>query len=226
MLKYILIIILFHVPLYAHSIIGEVSQTSHKIIITNNEYKNKDYTRNNKYIYPGDNILCAKGSCTKILLYDGTGIEIKGMASFTINSIRIKEQDLPASIKAQYGTFIISQNSSFLDTSLIFETPSAIIKTVNASIFILAGTEETGTMVYKNKAGIASSAPFIKKAVILKEGEESFIKNESPPSYPKKVPLLLRGSWLSKNQLSQKGEQIVKQNQDNSIIDWIFRNRN
>lgn len=225
MLKYILIIILSHVPLYANSTIGEIVQTSHKIII-NNEYANKGYTRNNKFIYPGDNILCAKGSYTKILLHDGTGIEVKGMASFQINSIRIKEEDLPASIKAQYGTFIISQSNSFLDTSLIFETPSAIIKTVNASIFILAGTEETGTMVYKNKAGVASSTPFIKKAIILKEGEESFIKNESPPSYPKKISVFLRGSWLSKNQLSQNGEQIIKQNQDSSIIDWVFKNRN
>ena len=226
MLKYILIIILSHVSLYANSTIGEIVQTSNQIIITNNEYENKDYIRNNKYIYPGDTIHCTRGSYTKILLHDGTGIEIKGMANFKINSIRIKEKDLPASIKAQYGTFIITQNSSFPDTSLIFETPSAIIKTVNASIFILAGTGETGAIVYKNKAGIASSTPLIRSAIILKEGEESFIKNGSPPSYPKKVPLFLRGSWLSQNQLSQKGEQVVKQNQSSSIIDWILRTRN
>lgn len=225
MLRYILIIILSQVCLYAETTIGEIIQSSHRVIITNKECENKGCIRNNKDIYPGDNIQSAKGSYTKILLKDGTGIEIKGMSSLKINSIRIKEKDRPSSIKAQYGTFIISQNNNFLDTSLIFKTPSAIIKAVNASIFIIAGTDETAAMVYKNKAGIASPKPTIKSAVILTEGEESFIKNGAPPSYPKKVSVFLQGSWLLKNQLSKKKDNVVSQNQDSSIIDWIFRNR-
>lgn len=226
MLKYILIIILSQVYLYADSsAIGEIVQSSNKIIITCRECGNTGCSRNNKNIYPGDNIRCVEGSYTKILLHDGTGIEIKGMSSLKINSIRLKEKDLPSSIKAQYGTFIISQNNNFLDASLIFETPSAIIKTVDASIFIIAGTEETGAMVYKNKAGIASSKSSIISAVILEEGEQAFIKNGAPPSHPEKVPAFLQGSWLSKNQLSRKGDRLVSQKQDSSIIDWIFRNR-
>ena len=226
MLKYILIIILSQAYLYADSTsIGEIVQTSHKIIITGATFKNQDCIRNNKNIYPGDNIRCVKGSYTKILLHDGTGIEIKGVSSFKINSIRLKEKDLPSSIKAQYGTFIISQNNNFLDATLIFETPSAIIKTVDASIFIIAGTEETGAMVYKSKAGIASSKPSIISAVILKEGEQAFIQNGVAPSNPEIVPSFLRGSWLSKNHLSRKKDRIVSQNQDSSIIDWIFKNR-
>lgn len=225
MLKYILIVILSQVYLYADNPIGEIVQSSHKIVFTNREYINKKTAQNDRKIYPGDNIRSAEGSYTKILLHDGTGIEIKGISSLEIMGIRLGKRDQPALLKAQYGTFIISQNNNFLDASLIFKTPSAIIKTVNASIFIIAATEETAAMVYKNRAGIANSKPTILSAIILEEGEHSFIKKGAPPSYPDKVPPFLRGSWLSKNQLSKNRENVVSQNQDRSIIDWLFRNR-
>jgi len=177
-------------------------------------------------ISAGDRVKTFKNSEARILLNDGTSIDIKGAADFTIFSIRKHAADPPTRIYADYGTFTIIQKNNFMDSSLFIGTRAALIKSVDASMYIIASIDETAVMVYRNRAGVASSLPPVDTAFILKEGDEIFIKIDQPPAEPANVKPLLRGSWLTKNFLSPDLRAIIRSKQDSTIIDWLFRNRN
>ena len=177
-------------------------------------------------IFAGDRIKTSRNSGARIMLNDGTAIEVKGAADFTVFSTRSKNKNSPARIYADYGTFTITQSNSFMDTSLVIGTRAAIIKSVDASMYIIAAIDETAVMIYRNKAGIGSSHDSIDTAFVVKEGEEIFIPTDKPPSAPENVEPLLRGSWLTKNFLSSDNRSIIRSKRDSSIIDWLFRNRN
>lgn len=176
-------------------------------------------------IFPGDRIKTSQNSVSRIMLNDGTAIEIKGASDFTIFNIRLKSKNAPTRIYADYGTFTITQSNSFVDASLVIGTRAAIIKSVDASMYIIASIDETALMVYRNKAGVGSSLESINTAFVIKEGEEIFIKTDKQPEAPADVEPFLRGSWLSKNFLSSDQRSIIRSKRDSSIIDWLFRNR-
>ena len=176
-------------------------------------------------IFAGDRIKTSSNSAARIILNDGTALEIKDACDFTIFSIRKNRDDAPTRIYADYGTFTITQNNSFMDTSLVIGTRATLIKSVDTSMYIIAAIDETAMMIYRNKAGVASSLPSADTAFILKEGEEIYIKTDKPLSSPAGVEPLLRGSWLSKNYLSPDKRSIIRTKRDSSVIDWLFRNR-
>jgi len=205
--------------------IGTVIHSSGSTDIIAAACYNESCKRRENVIYSGDRIITMPSSKARILLNDGTGIEITGSSDFIIGNIRQKEKDPPSSIRAHYGTFTITQNNRFTDTSLTFKTETALIKSVNASLYIIAAKEETAVMVYRSRAGAASTDPSIKTAYILAEGEQTYILMDHSPDSPYKVDTLLRGSWLTKHHLSKDLSRIISRSQDSSIIDWIFRNR-
>ncbi len=176
-------------------------------------------------IFAGDRIKTADNSGARIMLNEGTSIEVRGASDFTIFSIRRKREEGPTRIYADYGTFTIIQNNRFTDASLVTGTRAALIKSVDASMFIIAAIDETAIMIYRNKAGVAGSLPSADTAFIIKEGEEISIKTDNPPAVPAGVAPLLRGSWLSKNFLSTDKRSIIRTKRDSTVIDWLFRNR-
>jgi hypothetical protein len=226
MLKLIIIILLLPVTLFADlPKIGEVVQSSGRIDIIAAECSSYNCKRDGKIIYPGDRILSAPSARAKILLKDGTGIEIINNCSFIVENIRRKEKDKPSFLRVQYGTFTINQVNRFTDTSLVIETESAIIKSVSSSLYIIAAGEETAVMVYSSRAGIASTDPSIKRAYVLTEGDQTLVPKNRAPENPDRVDILLRGSWLTKHHLSNDLSRVIIRKQDSSIVDWIFRNR-
>jgi hypothetical protein len=176
-------------------------------------------------IFAGDRIKTADNSGARIMLNEGTSIEVRGASDFTIFSIRRKREEGPTRIYADYGTFTVIQNNSFTDASLAIGTRASLIKSVDASMYIIAAIDETSVMVYRNRAGVAGSLPSDDTAFILKEGDEIFIKTDKPPAVPAGVEPLLRGSWLSKNFLSPDRRRIIRTKRDSTVIDWLFRNR-
>ena len=226
MLKHIIIILLLPSTLFSElPEIGTIVQRSGRLDILPAGCYNEYCRREGNSIFPGDKIQTMPSSMTRILLKDGTGIEITGPSSIIIKNIRQKEKDMPSLLYAQYGTFTITQNNRFTDTSLVIETESAVIKSVSASLYIIAAKNETAIMVYSSRAGIASSDPSIRKAYILSEGDQTFVLKNQPPGIPKKTDIFLRGSWLTKHHLSKDLSRVILRSRDNSIIDWIFRNR-
>lgn len=226
MLRYILVILLIPLSLSADSAeIGEIVQSSGKVDIYISRCSSEACIRKGTKIYPGDSVRSLSSSKARILLNDGTGIEITGPSSFIVENTRNSEKSPPSLIRAHYGTFAIIQNNRFTDTSLIIETETAVIKSVTASLYIIAATDETAVMVYSSIAGAAGRNPQIRKAYILSEGEETFIPKNQAPRTPERVDALLRGSWLTKNHLSKDLSRIIRRSHDSSVIDWIFRNR-
>ncbi len=226
MLKKIIIILLLPSALFAElQEIGTIVQLSGKVDILPAGCYNEYCRRDDNRIFPGDKIQTMPSSMARILFKDGTGIEITGQSSITIKNIRQKEKDMPSLLRAHYGTLTITQNNRFTDTSLVIETETSVVKSVSASLYIIAAKDETAIMVYSSRAGVASSDPSIRKAYILTEGEQTFVLRNQPPGTPEKTDILLRGSWLTKHHLSKDLSRVILRSRDNSVIDWIFRNR-
>lgn len=91
---------------------------------------------------------------------------------------------------------------------------------------IIAAGNENGIFVYKGEAGFANIDPSLIDAHIVKEGYESFLKKNSPPSAPQEIHISLRSSWLKRHFLSKDRERIIKYNKKSGPADWFFIDKN
>ena len=174
------------------------------------------------FIFPGDRITTGKKSSAEIILNDGTSIQIQERSDIIIYNIISKKSKAPTGIYSDHGKFKIIQQNSFLKTSMIFKTRTAIIKSVCSSMSVIAGGSETGIFVYHGEAGFASIDPSIIKAYIVKSGHESFIRKKRAPLNPVTVPVSLRLSWLQRYFLSEDLDKIIRVNKKGSAVEWFF----
>jgi hypothetical protein len=226
MLRHILIILLLPISLFAElPEIGTILHSNGRIDIISAGCYNDSCRGGDNKIFPGDKIKSLPLSRGRILLKDGTGIEITDSSSIIVESIREREKNPPSLLRAKYGTFTITRKNRFTDTSLVIETETALIKSVNASLYIIAAKDVTAIMVYSSRAGIASADPSIRQAYIPTEGGRTIVPKNQAPENPDRVDILLRNSWPTKHRLSKDLSRVIIYTQDNSIVDWIFRNR-
>ncbi len=132
-----------------------------------------------------------------------------------------KEKNL-TNLFSDYGKFKIIQQNDFLETTFVFKTKTAVIKSVSATMNIITGNTETGIFVYKGEAGFANIDPSIIDAYVVKNGYESFLIKDSPPSVPREVEITLRSSWLERYFLNKDKSRIVRYNKKGGPADWFF----
>ena len=181
-----------------------------------------DCAPDNQMIYPGDRIITGNRSKAEIMLKDGTAIEIMEKSDLIIFSIINRKEKTLTNIFSDYGKFKVIQQNNFLDTSLIFNTGTSIIKSVSATMYIISATVETGLFLFKGEAGFANIDPSLIEAYVVKNGYESFLKKNSPPAHPNEVDLTLRSSWLERFFLSQDNRRIIRYEKKGGPADWFF----
>jgi len=205
-----------------NSSIGRIVKKSGYLKKSNINCDSNDCSRDNYLVFPGDRFETGKKSSASILLNDGTAIELLEKSDLIIFSIINKREKTLTSIFSDFGKFKIIQENDYFDASLVIKTRTAIIKSVSATMSIITGFDETGIFVYKGEAGFANIDPSIIEAYVIKNGYESFLKKNLPPSTPADVQITLRTSWLKRHFLTKDNERILKYNKTNGAADWFF----
>ncbi len=176
-------------------------------------------------VYPGDRIETGDKSSVSVMLNDGTAVIIYERSDVTLFSIfNMKEKTL-TSIYSDYGKFKIIQKNSLVDASLVVKTRNAIIKSVCATINVIAAESESGLFVYKGEAGFASIDPSVPDAYVVKSGYESFLKKNSPPALPKNVNIDIRSSWQNRYFITKDRDSIVRYDGLKGPVDWFFTDK-
>jgi hypothetical protein len=189
---------------------------------TNINCDTADCMRDDLLIYPGDRIVTENESNAEIMLSDGTAVEIMEKSDIIIFSIVNRRKKTLTNLFSDYGKFKIIQKNNFLETSLVFKTRTAIIKSVSATMYIICGNDETGIFLYKGEAGFANIDPSVIDAYVVKSGYESFLKKGSPPAPPEEVELTLRSSWLERFFLTKDNSRIIRYEKKGGPADWFF----
>jgi len=205
-----------------NSSIGRIVKKSGYLKKSNINCDSDECSRDNYLVFPGDRFVSGKKSSASILLNDGTAIELLEKSDLIIFSIINKREKTLTSIFSDFGKFKIIQENDYFDASLVIKTRTALIKSVSATMSIITGFDETGIFVYKGEAGFANIDPSIIEAYVIKNGYESFLKKNLPPSTPADVQITLRTSWLKRHYLTKDNERILKYNKTNGAADWFF----
>lgn len=206
--------------------IGKILNKTGTVKKSNINCDDKNCGNDGTVIFAGDRITTGKKSSAEIILHDGTAIRVYENSDIIINNILSKKNKTPTGIFSDYGKFKIIQQNDFLETSLIFKTRTAVIKSVCSSMSVITGNKETGIFIYKGEAGFASIDPSIIEAFIIKSGYESFLEKKHPPVKPHAVPVSLRLSWLQRHFLSPDLDRIFRVNKKDSAIEWFFIEKN
>lgn len=223
----IALIILIPYNLYpAAAGIGKITNKTGIVKKSNINCDDSNCMNNGSVIYAGDRITTGVKSSAEIILHDGTAIRIYERSDIIVNSILSGKNKTPTGIFSDYGKFKIIQQNNFLETSLIFKTRTAFIKSVCSTMYVITGNRETGIFVYDGEAGFANIDPSIIKAYIIKSGYESFLEKTHPPAEPGIVPASLRISWLQRHFLSHDNEKIIRISKKGSIVEWFFTEKN
>ena len=189
---------------------------------TNINCDTSECSGDDKLIFPGDRIVTAIMSEAEIMLNDGTAIQIMERSDIIFFSIVNRKEKNLTNLFSDYGKFKIIQQNDFLETSFVFKTKTAVIKSVSATMNIITANTETGLFIYKGEAGFANIDPSIIDAYVVKSGYESFLKKEVPPSAPREVGITLRSSWLGRFFLTKDNSRIIKYNKKGGPADWFF----
>jgi hypothetical protein len=219
----ILLALLMQNILYADNTgIGKIVSRKGNVSKTNLNCDDTNCKDDGLIIYPGDRIVTGKKSSAGLLLNDGTSIQILERSDIIIFSIVSKKNKTLTSLYADYGKFKIIQQNSFLETSFIFKTKTALVKSVCSTMCIITSSNETGLFVYKGEAGFANVDPSVIDAYIVKSGYESFLTNKLPPFNPEEVTVSLRASWLKRYFLTGDLNRIARYNKKGSAVEWFF----
>lgn len=202
--------------------IGKIVKKRGYVSKTNINCDTDNCSRSDTFIYPGDRIVTGFESEAYILLNDGTALEVLEKSDIIIFSVVDKKNKVLTNIFSDYGKFKIIQHNDFMETSLVFKTRTAIIKSVCSTFQIITVETETGIFVYKSEAGFASVDPSITEAYIIKNGFESFLKKNTVPLFPREVPVSLRSSWLKRRFLNENNDRIIIYDNKKGPADWPF----